>query len=455
MGCERDYKIMSIATKWQQDFTIAIIGRPNVGKSSLINRLTRSHSAVVSDIAGTTLDIQYLPIMTEKGTVLLLDTAGWLDNPDALMDKAMKKLINVLKDVDLIWFVVDGRSELTPLDWQVREIINKCNKPIKVLANKIDNPQISIDPDIWRLGFKDVLAISAKAGFNMRVLEEEICKKTEHDLDYDKEDSRIKIALIGKPNTGKSTLFNQWVEEDIQIVSDIAGTTRDSHAYPILIQDQEMLLVDTAGLRRNSKRADLELIFAQHSERSILSADICVALVRADEQLTEQDTRLLKQVHKKARGMVIALTQYDRLINRKNEIIQEIQDLLSDWYPMIECVPYSIFDKNCQTKLQKAILRSARSIEIEFTTSKLTKILEELIEMVQPPCTSVSRIKPRFAHPCGHGNTIVVKGKQVEDLPLSYRRYLEKGFLNAMGLNGRPINVILKNDNNPYANKQP
>lgn len=436
-----------------QSLEITIVGRPNVGKSSLVNRLTRSHSAVVSDFAGTTLDIQHVPLHTSSGTALILDTAGWLDQPDHLMAQAMDKLQAVIAHTDWIWFVVDGRNPLTPLDWQVRSMLVKLNKPIRLIVNKVDHPELIIEPDVWKLGFKDMLHVSSKAGYNMKRLETDIQEKLA-ELNTSAEeitDERLRVSLVGKPNAGKSTLFNQWVGEEVQIVSDLAGTTRDSHIYPVDCLGESILLVDTAGLRRDSKRDGLERIFAQHAERSITKSDICVVLIRIDEGLTEQDSRLLKQVHDTATGMVIALTQCDRLQGRyRQEALEDIKERLKLWYPMIDIIPCSNKEPDSFVKIQRAILRSGRSLSVPFSSAKLTRILQDLIEKVPPPCTSVSRIKPRFAHPAGTRGTILVRGKQLEDLPLSYKRYLEKGFLEALNLVGRPLRVVLKNDNNPY-----
>lgn len=448
---------MSTSTRlapWHgQSLEITIVGRPNVGKSSLVNRLVRSHSAVVSDYSGTTLDIQHIPLHTDSGTALILDTAGWLDQPDELMSQAMVKLQNVLAQTDWIWFVVDGRSPLTPLDWQVRSMLVKLDKPIRLIVNKVDHPELIIDSDIWKLGFKDMLQVSSKAGYNMKVLEEDIQKKLAslNATESCHEDDRIRVSLVGKPNAGKSTLFNQWIGSDVQIVSEVAGTTRDSHIYPVDCLDQSILLVDTAGLRKDSKRDGLERIFAKHAERSIKSTDICIVMVRIDQGLTDQDSRLLRQVHETATGMVIALTQCDRLSGKyRQEMINETMEQLSLWYPMIDIIPFSIHEQDSFLKLQRSIIRATISLGVEFSSAKLTRILETLVEKVPPPCTSVSRIKPRFAHPAGHRGTIIVRGKQLEDLPLSYKRYLEKGFLQALNLKGRPLHVVLKNDNNPY-----
>ena len=436
-----------------QSLEIAIVGRPNVGKSSLINRLTRSHLAVVSDIAGTTLDVQHIPLETPHGVALIFDTAGWLDQPDSLMQQAMHRLEEVLKACDWIWFVVDGRTHLTPLDWQVRAMIVKLGKPIKLIVNKMDHAQAQVDEDIWKLGIPDMVMVSSKAGYNIRLLEQAIdTKLSEQDaLIRPPQDKRIRLALIGKPNAGKSTLFNAWVGQEVQIVSDKAGTTRDSHAYPIECLGEEMLLLDTAGLRRDSKREGLERIFAQHAQRAIAKSDISIVLVRLDEGLTEQDTRLLRTVYEQARGMVIALTQSDRLVGiHKKRAFDAIDEKLSLWYPMIDIVPFSVKDPLAFKKLKRAVHLSAKALSVELTSARLTRILENLIVAVPPPCTSVSRIKPRFAHPGGDFGTVVVRGKQLEDLPLSYRRYLEKGFMEALQLVNRPLRVVLKNDLNPY-----
>lgn len=454
MECTGNHYIMSLTSPQHgQCLEITIVGRPNVGKSSLVNRLTRSHSAIVSDFAGTTLDVQHIPMHTDHGTALILDTAGWLDQPDHLMGQAMKKLQAVLSHTDWIWFVVDGRDALTPLDWQVRDLLVKLNKPIRLIVNKVDHPEYLIEPDIWKLGFEDMTKVSSKAGYNMKTLETDIQNKLSslEPVIPETQDKRTRISLVGKPNAGKSTLFNHWVGDDIQIVSDTAGTTRDSNTYPIDCMGQSMLLVDTAGLRRNSKREGLERIFAQHAERCIKSTDVCVVLVRIDEGLTDQDSRLLRQVHESATGMVIALTQCDRLTGRhRQDMLDQIKDKLSVRYPMIDIIECSSREPASFKKIQKSIARSARSLTVEFNSSKLTKILGSLVEQVPPPCTSVSRIKPRFAHPVGDRGSILVRGKQLEDLPLSYKRYLEKGFLNSLNLVGRPIHIILKDDNNPY-----
>lgn len=435
--------------------SIAIVGRPNVGKSSLINRLTRAHQAVVSDVAGTTLDTQFIPLHRPKGTLLLLDTAGWLDQPDLLMKEALDRLKNHLKQVDRIWFVVDGRTPLTPLDWQVRDLLLKLKKPIKLLINKIDHPQLMPESEIWSLGFEDHIEVSARAGYHMSQLEacmDECLDTTPAETDLHDE-PYTRIALIGKPNSGKSTLFNQWVDAPVQIVSDIAGTTRDSHVYPVDCLGTPMLLVDTAGLRRNAKREGLERIFSEHSERQINLADICVVMIRLDEALTDQDSRLIRQVHASARGLIVLLTQTDRLPkSQREEKIKEIKAHFQVRYPMIDVVPYSIFEPSALHAMKRSLLRAEQAQKIELNSSHLTRILATLIEEVPPPCTAVSRIKPRFAHPINKANTLMVKGKQTEALPIAYRRYLEKGFQTMLKFRNRPLHIVFKNDHNPYEN---
>ena len=436
-----------------QKIEIAIVGRPNVGKSSLVNRLTRSHSAVVSDIAGTTLDIQHIPFETPHGTAVIFDTAGWLDQPDQLMQQAMDRLADVLRTCDWIWFVVDGRAPLTPLDWQVRAMIIKLGIPIKLIVNKMDHADALVDPDIWQLGCDDMLLVSSKAGYNMRVLENAIADKLAliEDPIMPVHDERLRIALIGKPNAGKSTLFNAWVGKDVQIISDIAGTTRDSHTYPVVCMGEDMLLLDTAGLRRDSKREGLERIFAQHAQRAIDTSNVAVVLIRLDEGLTEQDTRLLRMVYDKAQAMIIVLTQCDRLTGtHKARAIEAITEKLSLWYPGIDILMFSVYDKNCFKRLHRAIYNASKALRVVITSARLTRILENLVTAVPPPCTSVARIKPRFAHPGKDHGTVIVRGKQVEDVPLSYKRYLEKGFMDALQLVNRPLRIVLKNDLNPY-----
>jgi GTP-binding protein len=213
-----------------------------------------------------------------------------------------------------------------------------------------------------------------------------------------------------------------------------------------------MLLLDTAGLRKDTKREGLERIFAQHAQRAITQCNIAIVLLRLDEGLTEQDARLLRVVYEEAQGMIILLTQSDRLHGaEKTRAYNAIDEKLSLRYPSIDMIQFSVKDPAAFKKLQRSVLSAAKSLSVELTSARLTRVLEGLLASVPPPCTAVSRIKPRFAHPGNDFGTIMVRGKQVEALPLSYRRYLEKGFMEALNLVNRPMRVVLKNDHNPYA----
>lgn len=477
---------------------VAIVGRPNVGKSTLFNRLTRTRSALVSDVVGLTRDRQYGVVENEPQNFIVVDTGGFtvVANSNAELKSSqmsnqkrqdMASLIadqawQAIKEANLVLFVVDARDGLTHLDEELIQKIRKADKNIWLLVNKIDGLNIkNVAFDYAKTGIKDTLFISAEHGDGVRKLIDSCSSKLEVDsekdvanaddfadeiiandeedfelnsdetTDYNRNKS-IKIAIIGRPNVGKSTLVNRILGEERVLVSDLSGTTRDSIFVDFERRNKKYTLIDTAGIRKRGRVSEkIEKFSVIKALQAIEASNVVILVMDARENITEQDLHLLGFALDNGKAIVIAINKWDGLDGmQKAKIRSELERRLV----FIDFAPIhfiSALHGSGVGKLFPDIDKAYESATKPLKTPVVTKILQDAVEEFPPPLVHGRRIKLRYAHVGGHNPPIIViHGNQTESVPANYSKYLERIFRKKLRLVGTPIRIEFKTSHNPY-----
>ena len=452
---------------------IALVGRPNVGKSTLFNRLTRTRDAIVGDLSGLTRDRQYGEAKWQGRTYIVIDTGGISGDEDGIDAKMAEQSLQAIEEADAVLFMVDARAGLCAADQMIGEHLRKRNKRTFLVANKVDN----IDPDLARaefspLGMGDALAIAGAHGRGITQMlevalgdfpkdpveeafdpDEEVAEGEEAKrIPGPSEKDGIKLAIIGRPNVGKSTLVNRMLGEDRVIVYDQAGTTRDSIYIPFERDDEKYTLIDTAGVRRRGKIFEaVEKFSVVKTLQAIQDANVVVFVMDAREGVVDHDLNLLGFVLESGRALVIALNKWDGMEpNERDYVKTELQRRLF-FVDFADIHFISALHGTGVGHLYKSVQDSFRSAITRWPTSRLTQILEDAVREHQPPMVNNRRIKLRYAH-LGGANPpiIVIHGNQVEKVPRSYSRYLENTFRRVLKLVGTPIRIEYKGGENPY-----
>ena len=437
---------------------VVLVGRPNVGKSTLFNRFTRTQDALVADYPGLTRDRQYGEALFEDKPYIVVDTGG-IGVDDLAVDELMSRQSEVaLTEATHILFLVDAKDGLTGIDETIADKLRKVNKPVYLIVNKIDGlDERLVDIEFQSLGFDAIFCISASHG---RGIVQLLTGLTEHfpteELDDEEQLRKTKIAFVGRPNVGKSTLINRMLKEERVVVYDMPGTTRDSISIPFTRDDKEYLLIDTAGVRRRSRVDEkIEKFSIIKTLQSIKASNVCILLMDATEGLTDQDLHILRFVTEAGKAIVVAVNKWDGLDAEhkeqvKNELSRRLQFLHYAKIRFISALHGSgvgiLWDD-----IEQAYASSIQSLSTPF----LTRVLMDLVTQHTPPLVNGRRIKMRYAHAGGHNPPIIViHGNQLESLPDSYKRYLMKGFANELGLVGTPLKLEFKGNVNPFKDKR-
>ena len=438
---------------------IALVGRPNVGKSTLFNRLTRSQNALVGDMPGLTRDRQYGNVTHANKSFVVVDTGGV-----GVLDQAIDSLMSVqsgmaLTEATRIFFVVDAREGLTALDQQIAARLRKLGKPLDLIVNKMDGLEHHTGLiDFQSLGFDSVHGVSATHGHGVQALLDGVTAPfPANDVSLTSEDvSTTTIAFVGRPNVGKSTLINRILGEDRVVVYDMPGTTRDSIFVPFVRDKTSYVLVDTAGVRRRSRVGEtMEKFSIIKTLQSIKAAQVCLMVIDAKEGLTDQDLHLLGYIIETGKALVIAVNKWDGLDEDHKEHVKSELDRKLKFAHFATINFISALHGSGVGLLFKAIDAAYRSAMQTFSTPSITRILQDLVMQHAPPTVNGRRIKLRYAHVGGHNPpVIIVHGNQLEMLPESYKRYLMKGFLEQLKLVGTPLKIQFKQGANPYKNKK-
>lgn len=445
---------------------IAIVGRPNVGKSTLFNALTHTKNALVYDIPGVTRDRQYAPANYNDHSYIVIDTGGLSEgiNDNVEIDSATQaQSLLAIEEADLIYFIVDAKAGLTPEDHYIAKLVRSRNTLGVLVVNKTDGmPEEIAAAEFYNLGFERLFAIAAshKRGIN-RLLEKTLLPLCQDSfsksdfIDTQAQDGadRLRFALIGRPNVGKSTLTNLVLGQERVIVGDMPGTTVDSISIPFSRHGQNYIIIDTAGVRRRGKiKEALEKFSVIKTLQAIQSTDVVVAIIDAREGITDQDLHLIGFALNAGRALVIAVNKYDGIsqaekITLKTEIKRRLL-FLKDY---IDIHFISARHGTNVGHLFKSLQLAYQSARKQISTSALTRVLKMGTEKHKPPIAGKSRINLKYAHIGGYNPPmIVVHGNQVDQLPKSYQRYLEKFFRDAFNLIGTPIKLVFKQPDNPF-----
>ncbi len=440
--------------------TIAIVGRPNVGKSTLFNRLCGKRMAIVHDLPGVTRDRKEAFGQLGDIPLKLIDTAGLEDNSDDPLMEGMKvQVLEALRTADVILFMIDGREGITPLDASFATLLRRAEKPILLLANKCEGRSGAQGiAEAWGLGFGEPLPTSAEHGLGLDSLYEAILPLYKGPLtEQEGEEEEIpplQLAIVGRPNVGKSTLLNQFVGHERVLTGPEAGVTRDSITIEWTYKDQTLRLIDTAGLRRRAKVTEkLERMAAGESLSAVQYAQVVILVIDATQPLEKQDLHIASQVIEEGRCLVLALNKWD-LISNKQELLTHLNARLTTALPQVRgipLIPLSALTGKNKEKLLDAVLSIYAIWNQRVSTSKLNRWLEGLVAHHPPPLVSGRRIKVKYLTQIKtRPPTFVLFSSKSTQLPDSYARYVVNGLREAFGFEGVPIRLSVKSGNNPY-----
>lgn len=437
---------------------IALVGRPNVGKSTLFNYLTRSREALVADYPGLTRDRQYGRVKRGNRDCLVVDTGGIPDNAEGVENFAKKQVQIALEEADIVFFLVDAREGINTSDQAIADSLRKLGKPIILVTNKVDGLNADlVKNDFYSLALGEPVAIAATHGRGVGELLariDELVPETE--VPESEADLGIAIAVVGRPNVGKSTLVNRVLGEERVVVFDQPGTTRDSIFIPFERNDRKFTLIDTAGMRRRSK-IDLavEKFSVIKSLQAIEKANVVIYLIDAGEGITDQDAHLLGLVLEAGRALIIGLNKWDGLSNDQKELIKRQMDVKLPFLDFAEKHPISALHGSGVGKLFDVVHKLYDSTMIDMSTPALTKLLQEATATHQPPLVHGRRIKLKYAHQGGRNPPIIIiHGIQTDAVPGAYKSYLVNFFRQKLKLLGTPIRIEFKSPSNPFEGKK-
>ncbi|WP_461480774.1 ribosome biogenesis GTPase Der [Porticoccus sp.] len=439
---------------------IALVGRPNVGKSTLFNRLTKSHDALVANYPGLTRDRKYGEGEFLGRRYLLIDTGGITGEEEGIDSAMAAQSMQAIEEADAVMLVVDSRDGLTPVDRRLAEYLRQKGRQVYLVANKIDgiNPDVAM-ADFFELGISDIYPTTATHGRGVRQLMEAVLAPFPEVPEPEAEDEAahgIKIAVIGRPNVGKSTLVNRLLGEERVIVFDLPGTTRDSIYIDYEREGKSYTLIDTAGIRR---RKNVSMVVEKFSIvktlQAIDDANVVVLLVDAQEGLVDQDLHLMGTAIEAGRALVLAVNKWDGLdADNKSRIKSELQRRLR-FVDFADIHFISALHGTGVGHLYESIEKAYASATDKLGTNRLTRILQDAVTEHQPPMVRGRRIKLRYAHAGGKNPpVIVIHGNQTDEVPSHYTRYLEKVFRKVLELHGTPVKIEYRSSDNPYAGKK-
>ena len=433
---------------------IALVGRPNVGKSTLFNYLTRSREALVADYPGLTRDRQYGRVKRGERDCLVVDTGGITDDLEGIDVFAKKQVEIALQEADVIFFLVDARDGINAADEAIGDMLRKLGKPVVLVVNKIDGiDSNTVTSDFYSLGLGEPVAIAAAHGRNVHALLSHIdtlIPPIEEEIEA--EDPGIAIAIVGRPNVGKSTLVNRLLGEERVVVFDEAGTTRDSIYIPFERDGKKFTLIDTAGMRRRARVSlAVEKFSIIKSLQAIEKAHVVIYLIDAQEGITDQDAHILGLVLEAGRALIIGLNKWDGLNADHRAFVKKQIEMKLSFLDFAEKHPISALHGSGVGKLFDVVHSLYESAMVDMSTPELTRILNDAVTAHQPPLVGGRRIKLKYAHQGGRNPPVVViHGVQTDSLPGAYKRYLMNYYREQLRLKGTPVRLIFKSPENPF-----
>ena len=436
---------------------IALVGRPNVGKSTLFNYLTRSREALVADYPGLTRDRQYGRILRGNRDCLLVDTGGITDDADGINAFAKQQVQVALQEADLIFFLLDAREGINASDQAIVDMLRKLDKPVVLVANKIDgiNAELAVS-ELYSLAMGEPAPIAASHGRGVAELLQRIDEffPEENEPSVEEIDRGVGIAIVGRPNVGKSTLVNRLLGEQRVVVFDQPGTTRDSIYIPFEHDGKHFTLIDTAGMRRRAKISlAIEKFSVIKTLQAIEKANVVIYMIDASEGVTDQDAHLLGLVLEAGRALIIGLNKWDGLTSDQKVTVRRQIDIKLPFLEFAEKHPISALHGSGVGKLFDVIHKLYDASMVDLSTSMLSNILQQAVAAYQLPLVKSRRVKLKYAHQGGHNPpVIVIHGNQTDALPGAYKRYLMNYFRKRLKLEGTPLRIQLKANENPFQN---
>lgn len=436
---------------------IALVGRPNVGKSTLFNRMTKSRDAIVDDQPGVTRDRLYGRGKMGDKAFLVVDTGGLESEQSQFGAMVRRQVEQVLEEAQVVVFLVDGKDGLVPQDREIGEQLRQSGREVQVAVNKTEGEESELAvSEFQELGLGSPSAVSALRGDGIAEMLEQVLVGFE--VEQEDVDTLVpRVALVGRPNVGKSTLTNKLVGEYRVIVSEIPGTTRDSVRVPLRFEEQDYLLVDTAGVRRKS-RVDLavEKFSVIKTLQAIEDSHVVILVLDASSEIGAQDATIAGMVQDLGRSMVVVVNKWDRLEGRQRRKIKDELEIKLPFLPDPEILFVSALHGSNLAEIMPAAQRAYESAMAELSTSSLNRTLATAVAQTPPPMLNGRPVKLKFAHQAGKNPPIVVvHGNQAEKLPDAYLRYLSKYFASTYRLRGTRIRVIPRSGENPFKKMKP
>ncbi len=451
--------------------TVALVGRPNVGKSTLFNKLTRSRDALVADVPGLTRDRRYGRCQLQGHTVTLIDTGG-LFGDDVLSASLTQQTQLAVNEADLVVLLLDGREGVTSADEDVVDYLRKENVTFIPVVNKIDG--VGEDQalvEVAQFGFVEPVMISASHSRGLRGLQQAMLTSLEanglltadadgaDEADREADDDEaggIRVAVVGRPNVGKSTLINRLIGEERQVVFDMPGTTKDAIDIPFSRDGTDYTLIDTAGVRRKGKVDEItEKFSVVKALQAMERAHVVILVVDATEGVVEQDLHVLQYALDAGAAMVLAVNKWDGLDHTQRDHVQHTVERRLNFIPWVPIQRISALHGTGVGHLFAMVNEVFEAGEFDVTTSLLTRLVRSLVESHPAPSVRGRQIKIKVATRAGaHPPTVLVHGNQLESLPGSYRRYLENGFREALNLVGNPVRIEFRESDNPFGGRR-
>jgi len=444
---------------------IALVGRPNVGKSTLFNRLTRSRDALVADQPGLTRDRKYGVGEIGKHPYVVVDTGGISGDKDGVDQLMEQQVAAAIAEADHLVFLLDGKDGLTGGDQAIAEQLRRTGKPITVAINKSENlDKNTAGAEFYALGLGEPFAIAAVHGRGVKHLINSVLETLDLDLQeqednedaVDTRDKGVQIAVVGRPNVGKSTLVNRLLGEERVVAFDRPGTTRDAIAIPFEHKDRKYTLIDTAGVRRRARISEaIEKFSVIKSLQAMEQANVVLLVLDAHQGISEQDAGLAGHVLESGRALVVAINKWDGLEKDERE---HIKSEMMRRLPFLGFADWKFISARHGTgvgHLMEAVDAAYKAAMIDMRTPELTGVLEEAVTEHQPPLVQGRRIKLRYAHQGGKNPPIIViHGNQTEKVPASYQRYLVNRYREAFELHGTPLRIEFRTGENPYKGRK-
>jgi len=440
---------------------VAIVGRPNVGKSSLFNQLTQTNDALVADFHGLTRDRIYGHLHTDKSDIILIDTGG-LDHDHGDLSQVIKEQTELaIEESDLIVMIVDGREGLTNSDQEIAQALRKKNKSVLLAINKTEgmNSQ-TMAADFYSLGFKEMLSISALRGDHCQELISrilEILGMNQADSGYQElPEEKISIALIGRPNVGKSTFINGLLKEERLLTENQPGTTRDTIHIDYQFGNQDLILIDTAGIRRKKKVGEaIEKFSIVKALQALDLSDAVIVMIDGDEGITDQDLSLIGLVLNSGRAFIITINKYDLLDEAAKEMVDRQIKRKLKFAAYVDVQFISALKRQHLKQTMNGVLAAAKNAMRTVPTSELSSLIEKLMETDPPPYVQGRRIKLKYAHQGGiQPPTFIIYGNQTKKLRDNYKKFIESRIRSYFSFMGTPIQLFFKDSKNPFADRK-